>query len=123
MEPTITVTLGSLYTAILAICTAVTAVSAAVAVVANIVKKLKSPDAARDKKLAEHDSQFEQIDRRLKEYDSFLRSDKTRIEAIEEAEKITQKFLLALGRHEIDGNHTRQLEDAMEELEKHLINK
>ena len=45
------------------------------------------------------------------------------IESIEEGNKVTQKALLALLAHALDGNNTAQLQDAKEGLQQYLINR
>ena len=67
---------------------------------------------------------------RLDEHDTYLASDKRRIEELErqqEEMKIMNKMqlraLFALLGHEIDGNHTTQLKEMRDEINTYLIEK
>ena len=55
--------------------------------------------------------------------DEFLAADKKRLDNIDESTRVTQRALLALLAHGIDGNHHTQMEEAKQELEEHLIKK
>ena len=57
------------------------------------------------------------------EYDARFGRDKTKIETIEEGNKVTQKALLALLEHSIDGNNTDGLKKAKESLSQYLIDR
>jgi predicted negative regulator of RcsB-dependent stress response len=57
------------------------------------------------------------------EYESRFKSDLRRIEILEEGNRVTQKALLALLAHARDGNNTKQLEDAENDLKEYLINR
>jgi hypothetical protein len=59
----------------------------------------------------------------MEEVDTFLAKDKARLDGIDESTRVTQRALLALLAHGIDGNHQSQMEDAKKELELHLIRK
>ena len=60
---------------------------------------------------------------RFIEYDAHFKADLQRIEQIEEGNKVTQKALLALLNHAIDGNNTAQLKKAEEDLTQYLIDR
>lgn len=60
---------------------------------------------------------------RFREYDAHFRSDLQRIEQIEEGNKVTQKALLALLSHAVDGNNTEQLKKAENDLTQYLIDR
>lgn len=57
------------------------------------------------------------------EYETRFKSDLRRIEILEEGNRVTQKALLALLAHARDGNNTKQLEDAENDLKEYLINR
>lgn len=57
------------------------------------------------------------------EYDARFGRDKARLDALEEGTKVTQKALLALLEHSIDGNNTDGLKRAKDELSQYLINR
>jgi hypothetical protein len=84
--------------------------------IVKLVQVLKAPNAEQDKRL-------EILEKHMKEVDSFLETDKSRLDNIDESTRVTQRALLALLAHGIDGNHQKQMEEAKEELEIHLIKK
>lgn len=84
--------------------------------IVKLVQVLKAPNAEQDKRL-------EDLEKHMKEVDSFLETDKSRLDNIDESTRVTQRALLALLAHGIDGNHQKQMEEAKEELEIHLIKK
>ena len=55
--------------------------------------------------------------------DRKLSNDHEHITSIDRGERGTQRALLALLDHGIDGNNIRQMQDAKEELQNHLINR
>lgn len=69
-----------------------------------------------DKLEAEHKAIFTEYERRFA-------ADLRRLDAIEEGNRVTQKALLALLAHARDGNNTKQLEDAENDLKEYLINR
>lgn len=55
------------------------------------------------------------------EYDARFGRDKQRLDSIEEGNKVTQKALLALLSHAIDGNNVDEMKEAKISLQKYLI--
>lgn len=60
---------------------------------------------------------------RFAKYETHFNSDLQRIEQIEEGNRVTQKALLALLSHAIDGNNIMQLKDAENDLTQYLIDR
>ena len=63
------------------------------------------------------------MEKHLEEVDTFLATDKKRLDSLEEGNRATQRALLALLDHGIDGNNIKQMQDAKEALQSHLINR
>ena len=82
----------------------------------RLVQVLKAPNAEQDKQLAE-------IQEWRKGVDQKLDNDNKRLQSKEAGDRVTQRALLALLAHGIDGNHQKQMEEAKEELQNHLISK
>lgn len=82
----------------------------------KLVQAIKAPNAEQDKRLTK-------LETHMGEVDAFLAKDKKRLDGIDESTRVTQRALLALLAHGIDGNHQSQMEDAKKELELHLIKK
>lgn len=67
---------------------------------------------------------------KLEDVDTFLKSDKRRIEALEKRQDVTDeqqrlqlKALMTLLSHEVDSNHTKQLIEVRDEINEYLVNK
>lgn len=101
---------------ILLICSAVITICSAITAVVAVGKLVKAPKDTLDGRLAE-------IERRLSKHDELLSNDKSKIDSIEEGNRVTQKALLALLAHGIDGNNISALEEAKDDLQKYLINR
>lgn len=104
-------------------CSALITISAAVTVVINAIKKLKEPENAQNDKIKETNERVSNIERKLESYDEFFNKDNKRIAAIEEGNRVTQKALLALMSHAINGNDVDKLKEAENALREYLINK
>lgn len=101
---------------LLALCGVVSAVGGAVSYIAKAIKAARSPNAEQDKRL-------EKIEKDLERVHGFLDNDKKRLDKLEEGNRVTQRALLALLGHGIDGNNQKQMLAAKEDLESHLINR
>ena len=82
----------------------------------KLVQVIKAPNAEQDRRLSD-------LEKHMQEVDGYLANDKKRLDNIDESTRVTQRALLALLAHGIDGNHQSQMEDAKKELESHLIKK
>ena len=101
---------------VLAVDGAISTLGGAANWVVKLVQVLKAPNAEQDKRL-------ESLEKHMKEVDTYLAADKDRLDSIDESTRVTQRALLALLAHGIDGNHQKQMEDAKVELELYLIKK
>ena len=88
----------------------------AVKTIVEIVKAAKAPNAKQDERIKDLETWRTKVDDRLK-------NDNERLEAIAIDNRVTQRALLALLDHGIDGNNIKQMQDAKEDLQAHLINK
>ena len=114
MEHAITFTPAQAAEGILWLCAALVAISGAVAVIVRAVTVAKRPHEQQD-------ARIESIEERVAKHDALLNNDKSRLEVIEDSNRVTQKALLALLDHSIDGNNTEQMKQAKEDLQRHLI--
>ena len=101
---------------ILAVAGAISTLGGAANWLVKLVQALKAPNADQNNRL-------DKLERHMEEVDTFLAKDKARLDGIDESTRVTQRALLALLAHGIDGNHQSQMEDAKKELELHLIRK
>jgi ribulose kinase len=82
----------------------------------KLVSVMKAPNAEQDRQLAELAEWRKSVDQKLD-------NDNRRLNRNEDSERITQRALLALLSHGIDGNHLDQMQKAKDELQNHLISK
>lgn len=100
----------------------IAAVLAAVVLISNAIEKLvrawkaaKAPNDAQNARL-------DVLEKWRKDVDAKLNRDNDRLQAIDAGNRVTQRALLALLDHGIDGNNIKQMQDAKEALQDHLIN-
>ena len=105
-----------LWTLILAGASALVLLSNAAEKIGKAIQLAKAPNVEQDKRL-------DQMEKHLEEVDAFLDKDKKRLDSIEEGNRATQRALLALLDHGIDGNNIGQMQKAKEELQEHLISR
>ena len=103
-------------TAALAIAGGISTLAGAGNWIVKLIGALKAPNAQQDLRLG-------RLEKHMEEVDQFLNRDKKRLDGIDESTRVTQRALLALLAHGIDGNHQKQMEEAKDELEYHLIKK
>lgn len=84
--------------------------------IAQIVRAAKAPNNKQDERL-------DALETWRKEVDAKLNNDDARLGAIAEDNRITQRALLALLDHGIDGNNIKQMQDAKEDLYTHLTDR
>ena len=86
------------------------------------VSKTKEPTNNLEERvtLLERKMDFE-IKSVFEHYDAMFGRDKARLDSNEEGIKVILKGLLAMMRHEIDGNNTEALEKASEALQEYML--
>ena len=99
---------------LIALCSAVITLSGAATIVANLIMKVTAPNKVQNARL-------DSIEVRLKEHDEYFKKDLRRFEALEDGNRITQRALLALLAHGIDGNEIDSLKRAKDELQEYLL--
>jgi ribulose kinase len=102
--------------AVLAVAGGISTLGNAANWIVKLVQVMKAPNAEQDRQLAELKEWRKSVDQKLD-------NDNRRLNRNEDSERITQRALLALLAHGIDGNHQKQMEEAKEELQNHLISK
>ena len=120
-EPVITFTPEQLWSVVMAICATIAAVSGAVAVIAKIIAHFKKPECDQNVRLDEHEAWLKKHDTAFARYDEIFRNNKRRLDGIDEGDHVTQKAMLALLSHAIDGNNLDQLKEAKKDLQEYLI--
>jgi hypothetical protein len=110
------VTPYAIWTFILAVASAIVLLSNAVEKIVKTVKAAKAPNEKQDQRISALETWKKTVDGKLDR-------DNCRLESIEEGNRATQRALLALLDHGIDGNNIKQMQDAKETLQNHLINR
>jgi hypothetical protein len=88
------------------------------------VSKTKEPTNNLEERvnLLERKMDFE-IKAVFERYDSMFNKDKARLDSNEEGIRIILKGLLAMMKHEIDGNHTEELQKASDDLQDYIVSR
>ena len=107
---------AQLWAAVLAFASAVVLLANAAEKIAKAIQAAKAPNERQDKRLCA-------LEDHMKEVDEYLALDKRRLDSMDEGNRVTQRALLALLAHGIDGNNVEQMEKAKTALEEHLINR
>ena len=74
-------------------------------------------------RIAKEKAEREELEKWREKVERRLINDNDRLRDIEKGDRATQRALLALLDHGIDGNNIKQMQDAKEELQNHLINR
>jgi hypothetical protein len=106
----------SIWALILAGASAIVLLANAAEKIGKAVQMAKAPNVKQDERL-------EKVEKHLEEVDHFLEKDKKRLDSLEEGNRATQRALIALLDHGIDGNNIKQMQDAKTELMTNLINR
>jgi len=107
---------GAILTAVLAAASAIVLLSNAAEKIVKAVKTAKAPNEQQNKRLDALEEWKRDVDRKLL-------NDNNHLNAIDEGARVTQRALIALLEHGIDGNNIKQMQDAKTELQNHLINR
>lgn len=87
---------------------------AAITCITTIIKKVKQPNEIQNDRL-------NKVEEKLERYDSLFKQDNKRLTHIEDGNRVTQRALLALLAHGIDGNDIEAMKKAKAELTEYLI--
>jgi len=101
--------------AVLEVAGAISIVAAAGNWIVKLIAVIKAPNAEQNKHIAELQEWRKGVDLKLD-------NDNRRLNKKEDSDRITQRAMLALLSHGIDGNHIDQMVKARDALQEHLIN-
>lgn len=110
------ITPGAILTAVLAAASAFVLIANAVEKIVKAVRAAKAPNDQQNQRLDDLEAWRAEVDRERI-------TDRKHLIAIDEGNRVTQRALLALLDHGIDGNNVKQMQNAKEELQDHLINR
>lgn len=101
---------------ILALAGAVTTLGTAAEKIAKVIHAVKAPNEQQDERISA-------AEKDIKDIKGFLAHDKKRLDALEDGNRVTQRAILALLGHGLDGNNQKQMREAKEGLEEYLISR
>ena len=110
------ITPTAIWAYILAGASAFVLIANAVEKIVRAVKAARAPNAKQDDRLDALEAWRAEVDRKLM-------NDNAHLANIDGDNRVTQRALLALLDHGIDGNNIQQMQHAKEELQEHLINR
>lgn len=110
------ITPGAIMTLVLAGASGFVLIANAVEKIVKAVKAAKAPNLKQDERLNALEAWRADVDRKLM-------NDNIHLTNIDSDNRVTQRALLALLDHGIDGNNIEQMQHAKEELQDHLINR
>ena len=99
--------------------TAALAITTLAGAAEKIVKAWKAAKAPND----HQDARLDELEAWRKEVDRKLNNDNTHLTAIDQDNRLTQRALLALLDHGLDGNNIEQMQDAKKALQNPLIDR
>lgn len=111
-----TFTLSDVLALFLGLCAIVVTISNALNALGGWINKAKRPEAEQDERLTN-------LEKRVDKLESSSTNDGERLKQIEESNRITQRGMLALLKHSINGEEIESLKRAEKDLEEHLITK
>ena len=106
----------AIWTWLLAGASSIVLLSNAAEKIVKAVKAAKAPNVQQNERLDALEEWRDEVDRKLT-------ADNNRLRDIDDGNRVTQRALLALLDHGIDGNNIKQMQHAKEELQNHLINR
>ena len=101
---------------VLAAASAIVLLSNAAEKIAKAVKAAEAPNEEQDRRLTE-------AEKDIRDIKGFLANDKKRLDSLEEGNRVTQRALIALLGHGLDGNNQKEMATAKADLESYLINR
>ncbi len=100
----------------LAICTGATAIFTLWNLIEQRIKAAKSPTTTLDNRVTE-------IERKMLRYDEMFGRDKARLDSFDDSNRIILKSLLAIIKHDLDGNNVEALKQAQDDLQNYMLSK
>ena len=118
-----TFTPTQVYTFIVSVLAFIASVGAAATVIGKAVAKAKQPETDQNNRIKNLEERMSSVESTINTHVGYFRRDDERMTALEEANKVLMRALLAILAHEIDGNNTAELKTAHRELQDYLLRK
>lgn len=114
MDFSVTISLAQIIGGVLAFCGVIITLSSAITVIVGSIKRFKAPEDIQN-------GRIDALEIEVKRLDGLIVNDSDRMKNLEEGNRITQKAILALLSHGIDGNDIAGLKNAKADMESYLI--
>ena len=123
MDTPIVFTVSEALQGFLYLCGALITVSSVATVLMKFFEWKNRPNQRQDERIAAAEKRLLAHEEKLKLYEDFFMRDKARLDDIDKSNKVTQRALLALLSHAINGNDVDALHKAKDELQDYLTQK
>lgn len=120
MDQQIIFTPQEIVNVVLAICAGIISVSGALTVIIKAFQRLHKPEIEQDRRIDSLEIEVKSIQERLTLGNKRFETDAEHIEKIEQSNAVTQRALLALLSHGINGSDIDSLKRAKSDLEEYL---
>lgn len=114
MDTVIAFTFRQMCAGVLAVCSGISVFAVAIGWVIKAINKVKEPGRKLDERLTA-------LEQTTAQHSEYFANDKKKLETMEEGNRVTQRAILALLSHGIDGNDIDALKSAKTELQQYLI--
>lgn len=110
------ISIHNLITLFLSFCGGIGILGAAVAYIAKAIGWIRLPEKHQDETLADHEKRISELERKTD-------SDYDDIKKLNREVKMVLQAIVAIMKHELDGNHQSDLIKAQADIEKYLLEK
>lgn len=101
---------------LVAIAAGIVAIGGAYTFIEHLIDKASMKSHQVEDRVAEHE-------RAIEKHAEYLDNDNRRLKDVEDTNRLIMRGIMNLLSHEIDGNHTSQLEEVRDDMNKYLMNK
>ena len=101
---------------LISIAAGIVAIGGAIGFIEHVVERATVKQNKMSEKVEAHEKQLEK-------HTEYLDNDNKRLKDVEDTNRLIVRGLMNLLSHEIDGNHTTQLEEVRNDMNKYLCNK
>lgn len=115
-EPINAITLTQVFAWVLMACGAIATIGTAVSTVIKAVKAARQPNIDQNSQIAQLQAENKEMRHRMDKIES-------KFDQSEDGNRVTQRAILALLDHGLDGNNIEQMQSAKVELQNYLIKK
>lgn len=101
---------------LLAFCAGISCLGAALAYIAKAIGWIRKPEQTQNEMLKDHEA-------RIKNLETLAKKDYSEIERLQEEMKLVLRAVVAIMKHELDGNNTKDMAEVQHDISEYLIKK